>query len=245
MAFSRTITHNLYSNSAAELVVSQFYDSNGDMILPLTLEINSPDEFTVTFSEAVTASSIVRKADYVHKQSVASETWSINHNLNTDSLIVQTFSDGEQIFPDEIENDFNDSIINFSTSLAGSAAFVYVSTDFNIYPTSLDPCGLSLSTSGSYWKVGTGTNSLFVPEEVNDIESVAASGSFKEYKESSIDTDYCILEFIVDQTEDIEITEIGIFNDEGRLMFYTKCSPLFKPSNSDLRLVYKIRKYNT
>jgi len=245
--YEKTITHNLFSASAATGVVTQFW-SDGFKVLPYKVEIDTPDQLIATFTKALSATNItavVRKSDYTHDQTTESATWNINHNLNTDSLISQTFSQNEEIIPTSIEHDFNDSTITFSEALTGSAEFIWIQTDFNVYPTVSDPTGLSLSVSASYWKAGTGTTSSYNPQEANDIETMATSGSFLRYYGSTLDDDISILEFDISEQIDINITEIGIFNDEERLMFYTRCSPIYKPSNVILKMFYKIREFNT
>ena len=247
LGVTNNITHNLYSVSGANGVITQFW-SDGLKLLPYKVEIDSGDQLTATFSERISASNnviaVVRKADYVHTQTTPLSTWNINHNLNTDSLIAQTFTQSEEILPLNIQHDFDDSIITFSEAVTGTANFIWIHTDFSVIETVEDPTGLSLSVSGSYWKVGTGTAPSFNPKESNDIETFAASGSFLKYEDSSLDPEnISIIEFNVSDQININITEIGIFNDDDLLMFYTKCSPLYKPLETTLKLFYKIRKF--
>jgi len=244
--YEKIITHNLYSASAATGVVTQFW-SDSYKILPFAVKIDTGDQLTATFTHGTSATNVtavVRVSDYTHTQTTPSTTWNINHNLNNDALISQTFSGKEEILPLSIQHDYNDSTITFSESISGTAEFIWIQTTFGVYPTITDPSGLSLSTSGSYWKVGTGTTESFNPMEANDIETIAVSGSFTSYYESTLDSDIVILEFDVPIGLDINITEIGIFNDDDRMMFYTECSPLFKPSNAILKLFYKITKFS-
>ena len=243
--YEKTITHNLYSASGATGVVTQFW-SDELKIVADTIHIDSGDQITVTFTRDVSAANctaVVRKSDYTHDQTTAASTWNINHNLNSDALICQTFSGKEEILPDTITHDYNDSILTFSETVTGSAEFIWVQTDFTITETVDDPSGIGLSLANSYWKVGTGTTANFNATDANDVETVAASGSFLRYYESTLDSDTVILEIDVSQKLDINITEVGIFNDTGRLVFYTDCSPLFKPEKSTLKLFYKIRKF--
>lgn len=246
LTYEKTITHNLFSASAATGVVTQFW-GDGQKLLPLKIETYSGDQLIATFTKSPSATSdiiaVVRMSDYTHEQTTALATWDINHNLSSDALITQVYSGKEEILPLNIENGYNDSTITFSEAVTGSAEFIWVEKDFVVTDTEEDPSGLSLSVSGSYWKVGIGTSLNFNPADANDVETMITSGGLLSYYESDIDTDIVIIEFNVDDNIDINITEIGIFNDVGRMMFYTNCSPLFKPSNAVLKLFYKITKY--
>jgi len=240
---NQTITHNLYSASAAEGVLTQLWsDSEKEMQYEIERNPNS-DDLTVTLSASGSNRYIiVRKSDYTYTQSTPESTWNINHNLNTNALISQVFSQNKEILPLNTQHEYNDSTITFSEAVTGTADFVWINTEFNTYPTPDDPSGLSLSVSASYWKVGIGTTPTFNSIDANDIETIAASGSILSY-ENSTNGDIIILEFDVSQKIDINITEIGIFNDEDRLMFYTKCSPLYKPVDVILKLFYRITKF--
>lgn len=246
--YEKIITHNLESASGATGVITQFW-SDGYKVIPKKLEINTGDQLTATFTKDVSGSTnitaVVRKSDYTYTQTTEESTWDITHNLNSDALICQTFSQSEEIIPDNITHDFNESAITFSEAITGSAEFIWVQTKFSVSSSTTDPLGLSLSVSGSYWKAGTGNTETFNSQEANDIETMATSGGFISYTESTVDEDIAILEFDITGQQDINITEIGIFNDESRIMFYTKCSPIFKPSESTLKMFYKIRKFNT
>jgi len=46
----------------------------------------------------------------------------------------------------------------------------------------------------------------------------------------------------IDNQMEMNITEIGLFNEEDKIMFYSKCSLLHKAVNSDLSVWYRIMK---
>ena len=60
---------------------------------------------------------------YQHVQSVASATWTVTHNLNTDKLLVQVFnSAGEEITPNTVvKTNVNTTTITFGAVQAGTA----------------------------------------------------------------------------------------------------------------------------
>lgn len=58
---------------------------------------------------------------YVHTQGVASDTWTINHNLGYQPQ-VETYSvGGVQMFGDVTHTSVNQTIVTFNTALAGTA----------------------------------------------------------------------------------------------------------------------------
>jgi hypothetical protein len=59
---------------------------------------------------------------HTHVQSTPAQEWTISHNLNTSSLIVQVFdSDFNVIIPDSISTSFNQVLIVLSTPIIGTA----------------------------------------------------------------------------------------------------------------------------
>jgi len=72
---------------------------------------------------------------YVHDQTSSSNTWTITHNLNTGSPIVQVYDDsGNMIIPGSVEPTSNNVIvIEFNTSQLGRAIVMF--GDTTIYPT--------------------------------------------------------------------------------------------------------------
>lgn len=74
---------------------------------------------------------------YTHDQSVSSDTWTVNHNLNTTSINVQVYgSNNKLLIPDEVEIlNPNQISITFSDSIQGKAVVVSGHLDGNTKPT--------------------------------------------------------------------------------------------------------------
>lgn len=67
---------------------------------------------------------------YIHDQPVASTTWTIPHDLNSSHVIVQVVgTDGRHVIPDEVQCNFNETIITFSTNQAGRAVLMIGNKD--------------------------------------------------------------------------------------------------------------------
>jgi hypothetical protein len=74
---------------------------------------------------------------YTHIQQAASQTWTINHGLNTSSVNIQIFgSDNRQLIPNEIElTSMTQAVATFGTAIAGKAVVVTGHFDGNVKPT--------------------------------------------------------------------------------------------------------------
>lgn len=74
---------------------------------------------------------------YTHDQSVSSDTWTVNHNLNTTSVNVQVYgTNNKLLIPDEVEIlNPNQISITFSDSIQGKAVVVSGHLDGNTKPT--------------------------------------------------------------------------------------------------------------
>ena len=170
-------------------------------------------------------------------------TWNIEHNLNAGGLIVECFDDvGETIRPQDITlTTPNSASIAFPASTVGSANFIYFPRTFVIETNEDDITGVGIGENLGYWKIGDGEEQEYNPAGANDIQSTTLSGSFDNVYENDSGTHY-IIEFVISSITDLTITEIGLFNEDGNIMFYTLCSPLFKPADINLRMFYRIEK---
>lgn len=67
---------------------------------------------------------------HIHDQPVASNTWTIPHKLNTSHVIAQVVgTDGKHVIPDEVQCNFNETIITFATNQAGRAVLMIGNED--------------------------------------------------------------------------------------------------------------------
>jgi hypothetical protein len=71
---------------------------------------------------------------FIHDQASSSSSWTITHNLNTVSPLVQVYDDsGSMIIPGEVIPTSNNVItITFTTAITGRAVIMF--GDINVYP---------------------------------------------------------------------------------------------------------------
>ena len=219
------------------------YDTGGNRIVPSDNLISNSNTLQTTWSESVSGNSIIRRSDYIHTQSSSTGKWIVNHNLNS-GIIVQCYDyiTNKEIIPDEIKIlDRNSLEIYWSSGKAGYANIIKIIQNNVIFsPYDCDITGLGICENLGYWKVGIGTSTSWNPYDENDLESPVTSGSYKSIEE---DSNNFYVNFIVSsEFEDVNITEVGLFNYQDDLVFYSKCDDLFKPKGVQIYFHYRIGK---
>jgi hypothetical protein len=197
---------------------------------PENIQLINDDRTEATWAGAEGGEALVRTADYTHVQTLASTTWTINHNTGTDGMIIQTFdSSGDYVNPISVTlPNRSTAIIEFETAVSGEAYFIWFQpnmvarTDNDCDITTLGICPSGLG----YWKVGNGTTPDYDPYSFNDVESVTASGDYWRVWQ---DVENYYIDFIVPTGEELTIREVGLFNVNNDLMYYSQCSELHKP----------------
>ena len=163
----------------------------------------------------------------------ASDTWTIDHNMNAAGIIAQFYdNDDMEIVPKTFTLSTQDQCVaTWSTPVSGYILLDYVERVWT-FDTIID--------SIASWKVGTGGSITYNITANNDLETVVSEGSF--LRDMYEDDDFYYFDFEVPLTvNDLEITEMGLFS-ASNIMFYTTCSPLHKPSSMALTVHYRIEK---
>jgi len=213
--------------------VINFYDLPAplDKSYPETVEIIDLNRTNATWDGLETGEAFVRNADYTHTQTVASTTWNINHQMNTDGTIIQCFDSSNQLIEplSVVLTDSDNTVVTFVTAQSGKAYMLYFQR--NVIGRINDPCdvtsmGMCPNWLG-YWVVGDGGIEEYDPYISNDLQSPTASGAY--WRLWKDDETYYI-DFIVPTGEDLTIREVGLFNIDGELIYYSVCSELYKPS---------------
>jgi hypothetical protein len=70
------------------------------------------------YNQTAVSSGLIK---YTHIQSTASDTWTINHNLNTQPLILLTDETMQQIFGSIYFPNYNQAVVKFSIPVRGIA----------------------------------------------------------------------------------------------------------------------------
>lgn len=166
-------------------------------------------------------------------------TWNVNHNLGTRGVLVAVFgSDYYQIIPNEIHlTDDENLTITFSESTSG---YIIVKSVGGL----LSQQGVidSINTGG-YIKIGNGTIlASYNPKLTGDLKSVQSQTITPLTISEDSNYYYITGEVMLDNLE-FDVTEIGLFSNEDELIFYSMINAeLFKPSNVDFAVHYRISK---
>lgn len=202
----------------------------------------------MSLAECLIGVAFLRRADLIFDQATPASTWNIEHNMNTYFLLVQVYDDcRNHIFPQEIYIVDADNVqIEFDEPIVGTAHFIYLHREV-IYLSSReeDIMNMGIGPNLGYWQVGDGSSPVgsapteWNPFVNNSLESPTASGSYWRIYEN--DGTY-FLDFIVPWGEALTIREVGIFNQNNDLIFYSKCSELHKPITARTVFNYQIEK---
>jgi hypothetical protein len=178
-------------------------------------------------AQCLIGAAFLRRADLIYDQTVPASTWNIEHNMNTYFLLVQVYDDCKNhIFPSEIYiQDANNVRIEFDYEVVGTAHFIYLQRNvIYLAQEEEDIMNMGIGPNLGYWKVGDGGSpvgsapSEWNPFTNNDLESPTASGSYWRIYEN--DGSY-FLDFVVPWGEGLTIREVGIFNINDDLLFYS------------------------
>ena len=196
----------------------------------------------------VIGAAFLRRADLIFDQVTPASTWNIEHDMNTYFLLVQVYDDCKNhIFPTEIYIQDADNVrIEFDHEVVGTAHFIYLQRNvIYLAQEEEDIMNMGIGPNLGYWKVGDGGSPVgsapteWNPFTNNDLESPTASGAYWRIYEN--DGSY-FLDFVVPWGEGLTIREVGIFNINDDLLFYSKCSELYKPETARVVFNYQIEK---
>lgn len=159
-------------------------------------------------------------------------TWRMAHNLGNLVNVIQFFNEEhEEIYPDSVAIlGPNSTIATFAYPMKGYALFKVIGN-------------ISYDTAYvediKYYELGDGSTWEWDPSLNLSLESMSVSGSIKELRE---DDEYYYIDIDDTHNQEINITEIGLFDSTMKMIFYSKCKDIFKPENVGIMLHYKIKK---
>ena len=230
-------------------VLNQFDDrSSRNKIVPSGVTLLDENNSLAVWNEQKIGRgySLSSAVSYVHVELEPSDTWTINHNLSSNSVVAQFFdNDNNIITPESLT-------INNSDYCTGKLGFPQtgycILREVNEKISEEDIMGL-LQDYG-HWELGNGTSksdydpmisngvdSMLISGGIRDYETVSTSGGLTSYGYSA-DGDYYYLSNEVSDLqanlEDWEVTEIAwltIIDGVRKVRFYSYFDPIYKPSD--------------
>lgn len=226
------------SHSKGGDVLSQFDHvdaSERKKLIPLRVDLLTDNMLQADFSVARSGWAITSLADYTHTQGIAATTWQVDHNLEVTGVQVQCLdSSREIVIPKSITVTNQDTVIvEFDDAITGWV-LVKAIGDPNTQQSVID------KLDGGYIKFGIGTNlDTYNPIFNNDVKEEIYRIDWPNFSITK-QTDMYYIDTDTAGTFEGEITEIGIFNNEDDLKFYTRCDPFYKPEDVGITLHYRI-----
>jgi hypothetical protein len=173
--------------------------------------------------------------DYEHVQTTPNNIWTVNHMLYSESLMIEVFDEhGNLIKPDSIQIiSKNICEITFGSMIGGRAVIKLV----GVLGTSME----SAYNDISYVKIGIGTTGLYWEPTIQ--QNLEDPIDVKFVVTKMYDSVYYYFKAVVEyETDDVNITELGLFTSDDKLLFYTYGAPLFKDKKVLLTLFYRVEK---
>ena len=208
-------------------------------MIPISVDLVTDNSLQAQFSEARDGWAITTTADYTHHQIIPATAWQVNHGLHVKGIQIQVVdSSREMIMPSSITI-LTDTqcLINFESAQTGWVLIKAVGQPLT--QTSI----IDKIEPGGYIKVGNGTGlETWNPAFNNDLKSPIYTVYWPNWsvtRRTSMFHFNC--DFLAPGVE-TNITEIGIFDRFNKLWFYTRCDPVYKPSDVGITLHYRIRR---
>jgi hypothetical protein len=215
-----------------------------DRLVPDTAVSVDATTLSLIFSESVSGAAFIRNADYLHKQLSLASTWNINHKMDIAGAIVQCWDHAwNRIYPENIQKiSSNEHRATFSEVVSGYATLIAFERDFTEGDVELPTVATADQPIG-YWKIGTGASDTFNPLTSNDLNSWSVSGDLSSFTNTASGIGgHHVIEFSVPKEGEQTLNELGVFDPRFNMLYYTRCSSLYKPDNVQLDVVYRITK---
>jgi hypothetical protein len=223
----------VFNHNFGDYLISNYFSNTRYKQYPASIVVTNPNTLTTTWTGNETGYGEGAIQQYTHTQAVASDTWTINHNLDVPGVIVQVYDAADNvIIPATFSMTGDNSCqVTFGAAITGTA--VVIPIDFFLSK-------VDVYNATTYWKVGTGGSATFDPVSANDVENELKRGSFTRKFQ---DSDHYYFEFEARTNDDNDITEMGLFRgDTGDILFYSYFDLIHKPSNTTLIVHYRVSK---
>lgn len=218
-------------------VLAQHFDSSYEKMVP-TVQNMGYNNINAVWDSPTTGRTVLIDNDFKFQQVTSSDTWTIQHNFGVEGLVIQFFDSSDQLIRPNTVTIVNTRkcIATFDSAVSGWAVMKEITGGFN------DSLLMEDIYNGGYWQIGDGDDVSYdpaFPVVTNSLQSMLASGTDLQFAE---DNDYYYISWEYHEKPTEDIRELGIFNKDNFLIFYTRLSNLHKPDVVDLNVHFKIEK---
>ena len=223
-----TLTHSLGSS----FVHAYFTDTDGVKEHPSSFDSTNSNILEVKFEQEHTGFGQVKSSEYQHTQSVPSDKWILNHNLQNIGVVADFWdSNWEKIFPASVKliNE-NQTEATFAEPITGYSSVSKVG-QIVIESVVID------NLKNGYFKIGSGDRQETAL--ISDIPDAVYQDNVSAFWE---DDDFYYLKLYINSIEDIHLREIGLFGADDVLYFYSFADSIWIPKEMDFTIIYKIEK---
>ena len=229
-----TMTHNLGLAQANGMLIQQTQYDNSNVFIPLTVEVVDDNTMTFTMGLASQGYASVIVGSYAASASQELTEWTINHGLDTEHIQAQFYDESlKVIYP------YNVQILNETSIKAYFNELVMPRVVIKKIGLQRDDIlDRWTALENGYAKVGTSGSIIWDPILNNDLEN-----SLPEiYTIKRVEGDQYYVKIIINTNESLSIKEVGLFDNTGNIMFYSRCNEIYKPANVNLIIWYRIEK---
>jgi len=218
-------------------LVQIYTKSDYEQKYPSSIIAIDEDNLAIVFPVAEPRVVHVADWDWEHEQSAAATIWTITHTLDAFAVMVMFYdSDDKVIMPASVKLVSETQVIaTFDTAVAGYAVLKKIATGAQNIEDNIEDL--------LYAKIGTGTSStsggVWDPVAENDLETPV----FTSYDiTTTSDAAHYYVKVDFEYNVDVDITEIGLFDHDDNILFYSYCNVIHKPADILFRAWYQIPK---
>ena len=229
-----------HSQETSAVLSDYYFYLDKEQMLPSNVSITEVDQITSTWYVPTLGYCQIRNSDYLHVQSAASTEWIITHTLDHKGVMVQLYDDElKQVFPKTMTL-FRDKKQITVTLEEPKSGYAFVTCLGGLYTKEY----VIESLANGYMEIGNGASTENYDAIGNNaLKNALVSSQIYDLVVTEDVNRYYVKGFFNGNKEETAITEMGLFNEEDELMFYTYIkSELYKVSGFDITGFYRINK---
>jgi len=229
-----------HTQETSAVLTDYYFYLDKEQLLPSNVSITAVDLETSTWYVPTLGYCQLRDRDYLHVQTASSTEWTIVHTLPHKGVIIQIYDDElNQLFPKSItlNADINQIIITLHESKSGYAFIICVG---GLYSKTY----IAESLADGYFLVGNGSQTDLYDARLNKQlkNALVPQQTYTTIVTEDLDR-YYVKGIFNGNKESTPITEMGLFNGNDELVFYTYVkSEFYKVENFDITAFYRINK---